>query len=139
MLIPMAPLVLAAGCRHGHCHHGEMNADQMAERFKDGAETILDEVDATDAQTRAVNAIVERLARDLAPMHKEHGDLKAQLHKALSAEQVDRQELERVRRQALDLIDRASARALDALAEGSAVLTVEQRRELASHWRRHGH
>lgn len=142
LLVPMAPLFMMGGCRYGHgCHGrgGEMSADAMAERFKEGAEHVLDEVDASDEQIRAVDKIVEGLAGDLAPLHKEHRDLKAQLHKTLSAEKIDRQELERLRRQALDLIDRASARALEAVAQGGEVLTVKQRRDLASAWDKHGH
>jgi hypothetical protein len=136
----MAPLVLAAGCRHGRCGHGtERTPDEMAEHMKDKADYALDEVDATSEQARAARAIVDKLARDLWPLHREHAEIKAQLRKALSADRVDREELERARRKALDLIDRATARALDAVVEGGAVLSVKQRRKLASMWGRHGH
>jgi len=139
MLVPMLPL-FAAGCRLGRCGHArEMSKEDLAELLKDRSEHVLDEVDATEAQVRSVHGILDGVAADLTAMRKEHQDLRAQLIKALGADRVDRQELERLRRQALDLIDRASARGLGALADTSDVLTAEQRRDLVAQWRRHAH
>lgn len=133
ILIPLLPLMVG-GCRH-RCHHRDMSEKELAEMFKDRAEDVLDEVDATDQQFRAVNGILDGLAADLMPLKKEHKPLHDRFAKALEADRIDRQEIEAIRKTMMDLIDRATTSGLGALADVGDVLTPEQRRELVAEWR----
>lgn len=138
-LITIFPLMVA-GCRHGQrWHHKDMNQEDLAEHFKDKAEWVLDEVDATDAQVTQVNGILDGLAADLIPLKREHRGLGERLHELAGAERIDREELEAARKSMVDLFDRATSRVLTAVADAAEVLTVEQRRELVAEWKSHGH
>ena len=135
LLIPLFPL-MAVGCRHGHRHHKEMNQEELAEHFKDKAEWVLDEVDATDAQFTAVNGILDGLAADLMPLKKEHRGTHERFRTLLEAERIDRAALDAARKDVVDMFDRASLRVMTAMADIGDVLTVEQRRELAAEWKK---
>lgn len=135
----LAPLVLAplvlAGCR-GH-HHGNMTEAELAERMEDVAEYALDHVDATEQQTAQVNAVLRGAAPDLVAFRREHRELSAKLRAELAKDTIDRAQVEVLRQEGLDLADRASARAAQALIDAAEKLNADQRRKLTEKWAKH--
>jgi Spy/CpxP family protein refolding chaperone len=130
----VAPLALA-GCR-GH-HRGEMTEAELGERMEDIAEYALDHVDASEQQTAQVNAVLRAAAPDLVAFRREHRELAAKLRAELAKDKIDRAQVEMLRQEGLDLADRASARASQALLDAADELQPEQRRKLAEKWAKH--
>jgi hypothetical protein len=130
-LIPIA----AVGC-HGRWH-GQPSDEEITERLEDGTEDVMDFVDGTEEQTTKVKGIVTAAAKDMKGFRAEHKALKGEFQQALSTPTVDRDQLEGLRVNALDLADRASARLVTAIADIADVLTVDQRQKLISRWKRH--
>lgn len=130
-LVPLG----AAGCHH-RGHH-QASDEEIAERLEDGAEDVMDMVDATEEQTKKVKGIVVAAAADMKAFREEHKTLKNEFQQALSAPDIDRDQLEGLRVNVLDLVDRASARALEAVVDIALVLDVSQRQKLVSKWKRH--
>src|SRR5687768_9401836 len=79
----------------GGCN-GAMTQEQLGERMHDGAEHVLDRVDATDEQSAAVHRIVDGLVPDAFAYAGERRELAVQMQAALAAPVVDAQELERI-------------------------------------------
>jgi periplasmic protein CpxP/Spy len=98
------------------------------------------EIDATDAQRVQLAPIVKSAARDLLPVRTQMREARRQAVELLSQESVDRAALETLRADQLRLVEQASKRVTQALADIADVLTPEQRKELAKHIGRwHGH
>jgi Spy/CpxP family protein refolding chaperone len=108
---------------------GPASPEQMAERLERGVEFALDKVDATDEQKERVTAIVTAAAEDLRALREEKKDRRDEMRAAIVA--LDRAKVEALRQENLTVTDRASRRFTDALLEAGAVLTAEQREELA--------
>ena len=135
VLIAVLPLAVAChGPRHGGANLSQV---EVAERMEDLAEYGLDYVDADEAQTDQFNGVIRGLAPDLVRFHAEHRALSAQLRAALAKDPVDRAQIEALRRRAVDLFDRASARGSQALTTAAEVLTPEQRQKLTQKWEKH--
>lgn len=136
-LVPIGALG-AYSCHRGHGHHNLSEA-QVQERLKDGAEDLVDYVDGTDEQTQKIQAIAGAAATDMMTYREEHKTLRNEFQQALSAPDIDRDQLEGLRVNALDLADRASARLVSAIADIAEVLNVNQRQKLISKWKRYQH
>lgn len=124
--------------RHGH---GPMDAEQTRERAEWAVSFVLHRIDASDEQETQVNDIVDRAIVDAFELLGPHREARAELHALLAAPEVDREALEALRLQHIDVWDQLSRRLLDGIVELSEVLTLEQRSELlemAQH-RRRGH
>jgi periplasmic protein CpxP/Spy len=130
------PRAFAGRGWRGGCGHTALTPEEMSERMHDGAERLLDRVDATDAQRTAFAPIVDELVPDAVELQGEKLELAIQLQQALSAERVADAELERIRVSGIELAERASKRFTKALGQASEVLTAAQRQELAAEWQR---
>lgn len=134
--IPLA----ASGCHRGH--GGSATAEQAQERVKHAAEWFYAAVDATDEQEAAIDPLLEGATGDLFEMRAERQALAQELRTALSRDTVDPAELEQIRGRALALIERASQRGFEALAQVAEQLDAEQRNKLVKRWekraKRHG-
>jgi len=113
-------------------HHGH---ERMAMHAEMVTEWLLGKVDASDEQEAEVKQIVGREIKDLASLRAETeaSGLRggAEWLELLRAETVDRDAVEVLRAEHLARADEVSGRIADALIEVAAVLTVEQRQELA--------
>lgn len=126
----------ATGCHRGH-HDG--SESDLREHAHDMAELILEHVDASAEQEARIEQILDPLVPDLMALRPERKALVAELQEALVAPDVDPVRVEEIRKKALALADRASARAAQALVEAAQVLDAGQRAKLVRHWqRRHG-
>lgn len=118
----------------GHCDghgRGAWTAEQARERMGFMTDRALDEVNATEEQYASIEAILDDAAPRLVEHHAEGRALKARFREQLMQDPADRAALEAIRKEAIALADRASQDALDDLSEAAAVLTPEQRADLA--------
>lgn len=131
-VVPLA----VTGCHRGH-HDG--SESEMREHAHDVAELVLEHVDANAEQEARVEQILDPLIPDLVALRPERQALMAELQEVLGAPDVDPVRVEEIRKKALALADRASARGAKALVEAAQVLDQGQRAKLIRHWqRRHG-
>lgn len=115
----------------GHCREGgEWSAEEARDHVGMFADRVLDRVDATDTQKDQIDSVLDKAVPQLHSYKTEGRALKTDFREALSEDQIDRAELERIRQEGLDLADRASATAMDTLVQIATVLTPEQRQEL---------
>lgn len=112
----------------GHSCHDNMTAEAATERAQRAADHVLDEVDATETQRDAIDAILADTAPQLVALHAEGAPLREKAAEALS--RADRAGLEAARRSALALVERASAEVVDAALDIAEVLQPEQRETL---------
>ncbi len=125
---------------HGMGHGwGAKSEEQVRERALDKAAWMLGRIDASPEQETRINAIVSALVGELYTLRGEHRETRRQLIAELARPQVDREALEKVRTQGMTLADTASRTILDAVADASETLSVEQREELAAMIGRHKH
>ena len=100
------------------------------------------EIDATEAQKQQLAPIVKAAAVELLPLHAKIHDTRRQALELLSQATVDRAALESLRDETIQLVEQASRRLTQALADVADVLTPKQKRQLAGRfgqWRgRHG-
>jgi len=121
----------------GHGGHG-FGRHHDPEHLRFGVEWVLRHIDATDEQVDAVVAIAQSATEELAGLREQHRTQREALVAALSGDEVDREELERLRAEGIALAESASTRLVTAVADAAEVLTPEQRRELVeTHERSH--
>lgn len=128
----------AHGGMRGFVHGGVYSAEDLEDRAGYAVAWVLGTVDATDAQEQQIEAIVGEAARDVYPLVARHRERRDAMVTALARPGVDRETLERLRREELAAVDAASERLLDAVVEAAAVLTPAQRQDLlarAGRWR----
>lgn len=125
---------------HGMGHHWSARSEeQVRERALDKAAWVLGRIDATPEQESRINAIVSALVGDLYGLRGEHREHRRQLISELARPQVDRGTLEKIRSDEMALADSASRAMVNAVADATEALTIEQREELAALIGRHRH
>jgi Spy/CpxP family protein refolding chaperone len=95
-------------------------------------EWVLRGVNATEEQKQQARRITDRLIDELGPSIEKHRSFREAMARALAKPEIDREELERLRREEIALADAASKRAVAAIADLGEVLTPEQRAELVA-------
>jgi Spy/CpxP family protein refolding chaperone len=121
----------------GHQGHWGMSGSspyELERRWSRMADWLFERVDATPEQRTRMQVIQDSLTPDLYAFRNEHLALDARLRQTLGANPVDREELERIRADTLDLADRASRRAVDSFAQMLDIFTPEQREEFLELW-----
>lgn len=125
-------------CLHaGWGGHGRTSPEAMRERLEFGTDWALTRIKATDAQKTAVRDVVLTAFNDIAALRDAHRANRDAIMETLTADRVDRDRLETLRKAELALADQASARIVRAVADVADVLTPEQRRQLAERLRQH--
>jgi Spy/CpxP family protein refolding chaperone len=119
--------------------HGPLDPARMDEHIERMLKHLYVEIDATEAQKAKLEPIVKQAARDLAPMRGKFGEARKQAIALLSAPQVDRAALEKLRAEQIAAADALSRRFTQALSDAAEVLTAEQRQKLARHVERGRH
>ena len=131
------------GADHGHPDHGDrhwgrhFDAERVRERVGFGIEYGLRKLDATTQQQDQILSITDAAIDDLIRLHATHPRPHAELQALISAETLDRDGLEALRKVQLTLIDQFSRRLLDAATDSLAVLTLGQRQKLLEQFARH--
>jgi Spy/CpxP family protein refolding chaperone len=113
-------------------HHAASSADMQAH-----VNAVLGHLDTelglSDAQKAQVHPLVMQALKDLRPMHEELHRLHAQVQPLLMQTPIDRSALEALRVQHLQLLDQASKRVTQLMADVDDQLTPEQRQKLWTH------
>jgi Spy/CpxP family protein refolding chaperone len=121
----------------GHGHHAfgaQVLKDPAAAKRHAGmaVEWVLRGVDATDEQKQQAKRITDRLIDEISPSVEKHRGFRDAMARELAKPEIDREALERLRREEITLADQASKLAVAAIADLGEVLTPEQRAELVA-------
>ncbi len=132
---------VSAAARAGLFGRGNHDSpEEMQEHMDFAADWILDKLDADEEQSTRVKAILADSLSDMQGMHAEHEAVQQALVAELTAENVDRAALERIRSEQFQKFDEVSRRITTTVADIADVLRPEQRAELAEFAERsHGH
>ncbi len=140
-LISMQAFGNAEG-HHGHHRHGkwaQMSPEQADKRIDKMVNRMLDDVGATADQKQRVAQIAKDAAKELMPLRAKHHAARGRAADILAQPSIDRNAIEQLRVEELQLGETASKRFTQALADAAEVLTPEQRVRLAAKWKkRHG-
>ena len=124
-----------AGCSRFHRHPSELSAEELVSRVDRGATWLLWKVDATDEQQAQIKQVLDKLTPEVADFQARHQALKTQFAKTVASEQINQDELGKLRAEGLDLTALAFSRSFDTMIQAATVLTPEQRRKLAEAWK----
>ena len=119
--------------------HTPFDPEHAGERVTFATDWILHRIDASEAQHRQVQAIVQAAVKDLLPMRDQHHQYRQALREAFAQPTINRDTLGEIRRAELQLADVASSRLVEAMVDAAEVLTSEQRAklaDLAARWHR---
>jgi periplasmic protein CpxP/Spy len=108
----------------GHAMAGPMGGGHMIER-------MLDSVNASADQRTRVRDIMKAAGDDVRKQHEASRGLRDQMTALFTAPTVDARAVEALRQQMLQQHDQTSRRMTQAMLDASAVLTPEQRAQLA--------
>ena len=118
---------------HGrHVFGAQLMKDPAAAKQHAGmaVEWALRGVDATDEQKQQAKRITDRLIDLMGPVVEKHREHREAMAGELAKPEIDREALERLRREEIALADQASKLAVASIADLGEVLTPEQRGEL---------
>jgi len=96
------------------------------------------EIDATDEQKQKLEPIVKQAAKDLLPLRDKARAARKQAVELLTADTIDRNAVEALRAEHLQLAEQASKRLTQALSDVAEVLTPAQRKQIAERIERRG-
>lgn len=120
------------GASGGHGFPASMMRDPAAAKQHAGlaVEFLLRGVGASDEQRQQARRITDRLIDELTPALEKHRLHHEVLGRELAKPQIDRDAIERLRREEVAVADEASRKLAAAVADLAEVLTPEQRAEL---------
>jgi protein CpxP len=125
-----------AFAHRGGWGNGPVDPAEFDARIERMLKHLYVEIDATDAQKQQLEPIVKQAAQELLPLRMQMRAARRQALALLSAEAIDRNAVERLRAEQLQLAESASKRLTVALTDAAEVLTPEQRQALAERLRR---
>jgi Spy/CpxP family protein refolding chaperone len=125
------------GCSHRAGFMAGPFDPARAEEHLDGMlKHIYVEIDATDEQKQRLAPIIKQAAKDVLPLHQRMLSARKQAFELLAQDSVDRNSIERLRAEHLQIAEQASGRITQALADVAEVLTPAQRKALGSRLQR---
>ena len=133
-----ALLAGAAWKAHSHGRHGPIDPARLEEYLSRGLKHLYVELDATPEQQQRLDPIVKQAGRDLLPLRDKVRAARERGLALLTAPTIDRNALESLRAEQLQLAEAGSVRLAQALADVADVLTPEQRKTVAERIERHG-
>ena len=133
-LLTGAQAVAAGKLMGGRGHFGHHTAPPSPEMARERAgfaiDWVLSRVDASEDQREQIKAIVGNSIDDLFPLVDQHQINREAFVAEFSKPTLDRDALEQLRQNGLEMADQASTRLVSAVADAAEVLTPEQRNEL---------
>lgn len=131
LVVVPAVALAGAGVHAWRGHQPPQSEAEVHERLDAVAEKAMDRVEATPDQRAGITSTLDDLAGRLWAFHQAHAERHAAVRAVLTADTVDRKELEKIRKEAVSDIDDISADVVDAVADIAEILTPDQRRDLA--------
>jgi Spy/CpxP family protein refolding chaperone len=119
--------------RHGGMFGGPLTPAQIDDHIDRMTKHLAIELDATEEQRTKIANIAKAAVADLRPLREKAMDARSQAIALLTAPTIDRTAIERFRAEHVGLVETASKRIAQALADAAEVLTPEQRRKV-SEW-----
>lgn len=116
---------------HGWSHNPERIKQMVTWRLNDK----LDDLEATDAQVKSINAVKDRLFEDGVQLMEEQHGARTEAFTQLSSDSPDAQKLHALVDARLDAMRAFAHKMTDAALEVHGTLTPEQRKELATEFR----
>lgn len=123
----------------GQQRHSMHDTDMAGERLAFATDWLLTRIRATAEQRQQVQTIVQETVSTLGQVKDQHQKHRQALLEALGQATIDRDALRNVRTAEVQLLDQASNRLVEAVAEIAEILTPEQRTELLSFMARFHH
>lgn len=121
--------------------HGSDDLEEMKSHAEDFVANALDHLDATEAQTQAIQTIVAATIDDLHGARSDAASVRDELHRLITADPIDRDAIESFRRTQMEHANDMSRILVDRLADIMDILTPEQRQtleeQIAKHRGRH--
>lgn len=102
----------------------ERHAERMAERF-------ARRIDASGEQQSKLITIARETVKDIVPLRQQAGDARREAVKLMTAPQIDRAAIEKLRADQVAAMDAISKRMVKGIADAAEVLTPEQRQKVA--------
>lgn len=118
-------------CRGFHGHRGPTSSAEVAEHMEDKVEHVLDAVDATDAQRKQADALVQKVAPEMFSLMSDGRTLRSELKTALLAQKLDKAQIDALRTRLDALGDRLVDTGMDTVVALSEILTPAQRQKVA--------
>ena len=118
---------------------------QIENRASRMIERLSSELGANDIQREKISALVMTFTKDVRPMRHQARKIRKDIEILLLKDTINRDEVEKLRKERLAEIDRVTSKVTLAMVEVAEVLTPEQRRKLSDKldrmgkkkWRRH--
>jgi periplasmic protein CpxP/Spy len=136
LAIPLVAVGLALGASQAQAFgpggpHGGQAA--MQERM----DRLLTKVNATDAQKSQIKAIWEGLRPQLKTLNEQHFQIRRQIAQAVAAPTINTGDIEKLRQQSVQVIDKISSLMTQGTVNSSQVLTPTQRAEALAEIQKH--
>jgi Spy/CpxP family protein refolding chaperone len=109
---------------------GAMTTEQLVDRADRMVRHVAIELDATPEQQQKLEAIMKSAITDLAPMRDKIGTARQKVRELLTAPNVDRAQIEKLRAEQIATMDTVSKRIAQAVGDAAEVLNADQRRKL---------
>jgi Spy/CpxP family protein refolding chaperone len=113
-------------------HHRAHDPELVGERVGFVTDWLLGRINASEEQRQQVKTVLQEALNDLSPLREQHLVQRQALLEVLKQQTIDRQALEQLRQAKLQLMETASSRLAEALADIADVLTPEQRAALTA-------
>jgi len=110
---------------------GPLTPAQIDDRIDRMTKHMAIELDASPDQQAKIAGIAKAAVNDLRPLHEKALATRGQVVALLTAPTIDRSAVERLRADQIGLVETASKRIVQAVADASEVLNPEQRRKIA--------
>jgi Spy/CpxP family protein refolding chaperone len=110
---------------------GQLTPAQIDDRIDRMTKHMAIELDASADQQAKIASITKATVNDLRPLHEKAQAARSQAVGLLTAPSIDRTAIERLRAEQIGLMETASKRIAQAVADASEVLNPDQRRKVA--------
>jgi protein CpxP len=110
---------------------GPLTPAQIDDRIDRMTKHMAIELDASADQQAKIASIAKAAVNDLRPLHEKARAARSQAVALLTAPSIDRTAIERLRAEQIGLMETASKRVAQAVADASEVLNPDQRRRIA--------
>jgi len=118
---------------------GPAHAGPFGGFFAFRMQRVLDRVGATDGQKAQIKAIWDGLRPQLKGLRAQQQQLRQQIAQAMTAPTIDAAQVEKLRQQSVQLMDKTSVVFTQGMVQTAQVLTADQRKQVLVELQKHHH